>query len=46
MKVKEPKVAFVADEKKKPVLKPKSEKKAAPAPETEAPAEAADADKA
>ncbi|RUQ97581.1 30S ribosomal protein S16 [Labedella endophytica] len=50
VKVKEPKVAFVADEKKKPVLKPKSEPKAAPAPEaadTEAPAaEAADADKA
>jgi small subunit ribosomal protein S16 len=49
VKVKEAKVAFVADEKKKPVLKPKSEPKAAPAPEaveTEAPAEAADADKA
>ena len=28
VKVKEPKAAFVADDKKKPVLKPKSEKKA------------------
>ena len=46
VRVKEAKVAFVADEKKKPVLKPKSEPKAAPAVETEAPAEAADADKA
>jgi small subunit ribosomal protein S16 len=40
----EAKAAFVADEKKKPVLKPKSEPKAAPAEapaaETEAPAEA------
>jgi small subunit ribosomal protein S16 len=50
VKTREAKVPFVADEKKKPVLKPKSEPKAAPAPEaveTEAPAaEAADADKA
>jgi len=38
VKVKEPKVAFVADEKKKPVLKPKAEK---PAAKVEAPAEAA-----
>ena len=38
VKVKEPKVAFVADEKKKPVLKPKAEK---PAVKDEAPAEAA-----
>jgi small subunit ribosomal protein S16 len=36
VKVKEPKVAFVADEKKKPVLKPKAEK---PAAKEEAPAE-------
>ena len=58
VKVKEAKVAFEADEKKKPVLKPKSEKpaekveEAAPVEDaaevTEAPAEdaAADADKA
>ncbi|GAB3802222.1 hypothetical protein GCM10028798_18990 [Humibacter antri] len=42
VKVREPKVAFVADEKKKPVLKPKSEKpapKAAPATEADAPAD-------
>ena len=37
VKVKEPKAAFVADEKKKPVLKPKAEK---PAAKEEAPAEA------
>lgn len=37
VKVKEPKVAFVADEKKKPVLKPKAEK---PVAKVEAPAEA------
>jgi small subunit ribosomal protein S16 len=46
VKVKEAKVAFVADEKKKPVLRPKAEK---PAPVVEAPAETpadADADKA
>ena len=45
VKVKEEKVAFVADEKKKPVLRPKAEK---PAPVVEAPAEdeSADADKA
>jgi small subunit ribosomal protein S16 len=36
VKVKEPKAAFVADEKKKPVLKPKAEK---PAAKEEAPAE-------
>ena len=36
VKVKEPKVPFVADEKKKPVLKPKAEK---PAVKEEAPAE-------
>jgi small subunit ribosomal protein S16 len=42
VKVKEPKVAFVADEKKKPVLKPKAEVKA-PAKAEEAPAEAAEA---
>jgi small subunit ribosomal protein S16 len=40
VKVKEEKVAFVADEKKKPVLKPKAEKPAAA--KAEAPAEAAD----
>lgn len=39
VKVKEPKAAFVADEKKKPVLKPKSEKPAAKPAEAEAPAE-------
>ena len=37
VRVKEPKEAFVADEKKKPVLKPKAEK---PAAKEEAPAEA------
>ena len=41
VKVAEPKAAFVVDEKKKPVLKPKAEK---PAKAEEAPAEAADAD--
>jgi len=41
VKVKEAKVAFVADEKKKPVLKPKTEAPAAKAP-AEADAEAAD----
>ena len=41
VQVAEPKAAFVADEKKKPVLKPKAEK---PAKAEEAPAEAADAD--
>jgi small subunit ribosomal protein S16 len=43
VKVAEPKAVFAADEKKKPVLAPKSEKKAAPkaeeAPVEEAPAE-------
>ena len=48
MKVKEPKVPFEADLKKKPVLKPKAEK---PAPVVETPAddsaaEPADADQA
>jgi small subunit ribosomal protein S16 len=38
VKIKEPKVPFVADEKKKPVLKPKAEK---PVAKVEAPAEAA-----
>ena len=43
VKTKEPKAAFVADEKKKPVLKPKAEKPAA----AEAPAaEAADSEQA
>jgi small subunit ribosomal protein S16 len=42
VKVREPKAAFVADEKKKPVLRPKAEK---PAPVVEA-APAATADKA
>ncbi len=45
VKLKEPKVEFQADEKKKPVLKPKSEKPAPvedkPAPAAEAPAEEA-----
>ena len=41
VQVAEPKAAFVADESKKPVLKPKAEK---PAKAEEAPAEAADAD--
>ena len=36
VKVKEPKVAFVADEKKKPVLKPKAEKPLVKAPEVAA----------
>ncbi|WP_213815814.1 30S ribosomal protein S16 [Glaciihabitans sp. dw_435] len=43
VKTKEAKVAFVADEKKKPVLKPKAEK---PAPVVEAPAEVEEADAA
>ncbi len=38
VKVKEPKAAFVADEKKKPVLKPKSEKPAKADAAAEAPA--------
>ena len=41
VRVAEPKAAFVADDAKKPVLKPKAEK---PAKAEEAPAEAADAD--
>ena len=36
VKVKEPKAAFVADEKKKPVLKPKAEKPVTKAPEAAA----------
>ena len=44
VKTKEPKASFVADEKKKPVLKPKAEKPAA-APEAPA-AEAADSEQA
>ncbi len=47
VKVKEPKAAFVADEKKKPVLRPKAEKPAVKADEsTEAAAEATDETKA
>jgi len=47
VKVKEAKVAFVADEKKKPVLKPKADKPAVKAEETtEAAAEATTEDKA
>lgn len=38
VKVKEPKAAFVADEKKKPVLKPKAEKPVAKVEEVAAPA--------
>ncbi|MEO6309845.1 MAG: 30S ribosomal protein S16 [Leifsonia sp.] len=45
VKIKEPKVAFVADEKKKPVLKPKAEKPVAKAP-AEAAAEETTEDKA
>lgn len=45
VKVKAPKEAFVADEKKKPVLKPKTEKPAEKAPETPA-AETTDAESA
>ncbi|NUJ86960.1 30S ribosomal protein S16 [Plantibacter sp. MCCC 1A11337] len=43
VRVKEPKAAFVADEKKKPVLKPKAETPAAKAAPAEAEAPAADA---
>ena len=47
VKIKEPKAAFVADEKKKPVLRPKAEKPAVKADEsTEAAAEATDETKA
>jgi small subunit ribosomal protein S16 len=46
VKIKEPKVAFVADEKKKPVLKPKAEKPAAKAPTEDVAAEATEEDKA
>jgi len=51
VKVKEPKVAFVSDDKKKPVLKPKAEKPAekaaeAPAESSEVADAATDADKA
>ncbi len=44
VRTKEPKAAFVADEKKKPVLKPKAEKPAAS--EAPAPAETADSEQA
>lgn len=43
VRTKEPKAAFVADEKKKPVLKPKAEAPAAKAAPAEAEAPAADA---
>ncbi|KGJ80081.1 30S ribosomal protein S16 [Cryobacterium roopkundense] len=47
VKIKEPKAPFVADEKKKPVLKPKAEKPVAKVEETtEAAAEATDETKA
>jgi len=46
VKIKEPKAAFVADEKKKPVLKPKAEKPAAKAETEEVAAEATEEDKA
>jgi len=46
VKIKEPKVAFVADEKKKPVLKPKAEKPAAKAPTEDVAVEATEEDKA
>jgi small subunit ribosomal protein S16 len=44
VKTKAPKEAFVADEKKKPVLKPKTEKPAEKAPEAAAPAESTEAE--
>jgi small subunit ribosomal protein S16 len=46
VKVAEPKAAFVADEKKKPVLKPKAEKPAEAPAAAEAPAEAAETEQA
>jgi small subunit ribosomal protein S16 len=46
VKIKEPKAAFVADEKKKPVLKPKTEKPAAKVETEEVAAEATEEDKA
>ncbi|MDH6237509.1 30S ribosomal protein S16 [Cryobacterium sp. CG_9.6] len=47
VKIKEPKAAFIADEKKKPVLRPKAEKPVVKAEEsTEAAAEATDETKA
>ena len=46
VKIKEPKAAFVADEKKKPVLKPKAEKPAAKVETEEVAAEATEEDKA
>ena len=46
VKIKEPKAAFVADEKKKPVLKPKVEKPAAKAETEDVAAEATEEDKA
>ncbi len=46
VKIKEPKAAFVADEKKKPVLKPKAEKPAAKVETEDVAAEATEEDKA
>jgi len=46
VKIKEPKAAFVADEKKKPVLKPKADKPAAKVETEEVAAEATEEDKA
>jgi len=46
VKIKEPKVAFVADEKKKPVLKPKADKPVAKAATDDVAAEATEEDKA
>jgi small subunit ribosomal protein S16 len=46
VKVREPKAAFVADEKKKPVLKPKADKPADKAPAEDVAAEATEEDKA
>jgi small subunit ribosomal protein S16 len=46
VKIKEPKAAFVADEKKKPVLKPKADKPAEKAPADDVAAEATEEDKA
>jgi small subunit ribosomal protein S16 len=46
VKVKEPKAAFVADEKKKPVLKPKADKPAVKTESDDVAAEATEEDKA
>jgi small subunit ribosomal protein S16 len=46
VKLKEPKAAFVADEKKKPVLKPKAEKPAEKAPAEDVAAPATEEDQA